>query len=480
MTPGFAALSLTSAAREHPHGDALITPSGTLSFAALAAGAQRAAAWLEREGLLTSQLIALVASPDQRSIELTLACVDLGIPLAFVHPRLSEGERAALLERFVATRSAPLIIPPADWGSAHPRAVTQVTTAGARGVASFHALLFTSGSSGAPKAVELGAEQFLAAAWASAENLGWITDDRWLLSLPLAHVGGLSVVLRCLTARRAVVLPPPGSGLDAQRLARAVEGERVSLMSLVPTQLGKLLDWRPPPSLRAALIGGAAAPPTLLARARAARIPTLTTYGATEACSQIATEPFSSELRRAAPREDGAVGKPVARTAVEIRDGLIAVRGPQLMRGYAPEQNRQTPQTKNLEAGWLVTSDRGELTRDGWLRVFGRADCVIITGGENVHPMEVEQLLLLHPAVEACAVVGVPDEMFGQRVAALLVGEPEQEASLRAYLEQALAPHRRPRVMRWASALPALPSGKTDRQRVMAQLEAAARLPRGP
>ncbi len=472
MTSGFAGLSLTSAAREHPHGDALLTPSGTLSFAALAAGAERAAAWLAREGLLGGELIALVASAEQRSIELTLACVDRGIPLAFVHPRLTEAERAPLLERFSATRSAPLIIPPPDWGGGQ---ITPGVTTGTRGVASFHALLFTSGTSGAPKAVELGPEQLLAAARASADHLGWETDDRWLLSLPLAHIGGLSVVLRCLTARRAVVLPPPGSGLDAERLARAAEEARVSLMSLVPTQLSQLLDWRPPPSLRAALIGGAAAPTALLARARAAHIPTLTTYGATEACSQIATEPFSPDLRRTPPREDGAVGKPVAGTAVEIHDGLIAVRGPQLMRGYAPEQNRQTPQTRIQDDGWFVTSDRGELTQDGWLRVFGRADDVIITGGENVHPMEVEQLLLLHPAVEACAVVGIPDELFGQRVAALLVGEPAQEASLRAYLEQALAPHRRPRLMRWAQALPALPSGKTDRRRVLAQLEAAAR-----
>ncbi|MEZ4369206.1 MAG: class I adenylate-forming enzyme family protein [Polyangiaceae bacterium] len=459
-----ATLSLGRVAGEQASRIALIDSDQPVSYGELWAGAQAAQGWLAAQGLLDAPLLASVAEASRRHIELVLAAIDLGLPIAFVHPRLHPAERHELLNGFPRTAMAPVLdastLPAGGWPKQGSAPLPQTSRA-PRDEAwrRWEAVLFTSGSTGAPKGVLLGAEQFMAAADASQQNLGWLADDRWLLSLPVAHVGGLSIVLRCLAARRTVVLPEPGAGLDLGRLTRAVERQQVSLMSLVPTQLERLDGWAPPRSLRAALIGGAAARPETIARARARGIPTLTTYGATEACSQLATQPLGSALR-----EDGAVGPAVAGTRLEIREGRIAALGPQLMRGYLPRGNDNIDGA-GLHAGWLVTSDAGELTEDGWLRVLGRIDDVIITGGENVHPTEVEAGLLKCSAVTHALVAGIPDPTFGQIVAALLVGDAAREADFTAYC-LTLAPHKRPRRWRWVERLPELPNGKPDRRRV--------------
>lgn len=469
-----ASLSLGRVAGEGLTEIALIDGDQLVSYAELLDGARGAQAWLAAQGLLDAPILASVAEASRRQIELVLAAIDLGLPIAFVHPRLHPAERLALLSEFERTRQAPVLdastLPRAGWQARGASPPPQTREMHQEAWKRWEAVLFTSGSTGAPKGVLLGAEQFLAAARASEENLGWQKNDRWLLSLPVAHVGGLSIVLRCLAARRTVVLPEPGAGLDLSRLTRAVERHQVSLMSLVPTQLEKLADWAPPASLRAALIGGAAARLETLERARRSGIPTLTTYGATEACSQLATQPVGSPMRA-----DGAVGPAVARTRIEIRDGRIAASGPQLMRGYLPRGNATSAPTleaaHGLDSGWLVTSDAGELTEDGWLRVLGRIDDVIITGGENVHPTEVEARLLECPFVSQALVAGVPDPTFGQVVAALLVGEAAREADFKAFCAT-LAPHRRPRRWRWVEHLPQLPNGKPDRRRVARLLDA--------
>lgn len=521
-------LSLRRVAGEQPERLALIDGDVQVSYAELLSGAQAAQGWLFSQGLLEQPLLAIVAEASRRSIELVLAAIDLGLPIGFVHPRLHPAERQRLLASFQCTRAAILLddsaLPPSAGAAAWREAATGNAAPGKRAPSTqeilearaasltaatgaslapdelwrcWEAVLFTSGSTGAPKAVSLGSGQILAAVRASERNLGWLDQDRWLLSLPVAHVGGLSILLRCLAAAATVVLPAPGSGLDLGRLTSAAERHAVSLMSVVPTQLELISGWRPPASLRAALVGGAAARPATLAQARRDGFPTLTTYGATEACSQIATQALGSPLR-----EDGAVGGAVADTEIRIVDGRIRVRGPQLMRGYLapstqlassasrePASHASASREASLlrlaepsgvtDDGWLVTSDLGELTADGWLRVLGRLDDVIITGGENVHPAEVEQVLLEHPSVTACVVAGVEDPKFGQLVGALLEGpEPGADQRARQILEfcaQRLAPHKRPRVLAWAEHLPQLPSGKLDRTSAQRALNAFAR-----
>jgi O-succinylbenzoic acid--CoA ligase len=335
-----------------------------------------------------------------------------------VHPRLTPAESAALL------------------AAAAPHAPAPDTAA----------ILFTSGTTGVPRGAQLSYDALVASAAASAVNLGWREDDRWMACMPLAHVGGLSILTRCLAARAAVVLEPR---FDAATLPARLVEERVTLLSLVPTMLAKLLDehpsWTPPSHLRALLLGGAAAPARLLARARARGIPVLTTYGLTEACSQVVTG------GRALP-------------GVELRivgdEGRVQVRGPMLMSGYLGEPPL-------APGAWFDTGDLGEIDASGTLRLHARRTDLVVTGGENVYPAEVEDALAACPGVAAACVFGVPDETWGQIVAALVVPEGaaagfDREA-FRAAVTERLAPHKRPRRLALVDALPQNRAGKLDR-----------------
>jgi O-succinylbenzoic acid--CoA ligase len=321
------------------------------------------------------------------------------------------------------------------------------------------AVVATSGTTGRPRGVVLSRRAFAAAARASAENLGFHENDRWLLALPLGHVGGLSILTRCLFARRALVLPRHEGSFDPAALAQTIVDAHVTLLSLVPTQLARMLEagWRAPASLRAVLIGGARAPSVLIAEAVERGIPAVTTYGLTEACSQVTTQKLA-ELA-----EPGA-GRPLAGVELRVVDGEIQVRGATLMTGYHPAELHPDPR---ISGGWLPTRDLGFIDDDGRLHVLGRKDDVIVTGGEKVHPAEVEAVLERCPGVRACSVFGVDDDTWGARVAAAIVLEPgrsERDVALDAHVERELAPFKRPRLLAWLDELPLTASGKLDRR----------------
>ncbi|CAN5363914.1 hypothetical protein BH11MYX1_BH11MYX1_20490 [soil metagenome] len=307
-------------------------------------------------------------------------------------------------------------------------------------------VLFTSGSTGASKGVVLSRTAIVAAAHASAARLGWREDDHWLLALPMAHAGGLSIVVRCLIARKPLVLVEHDAELPA-----LVRDARATLASFVPAQLASLVTGDPA-GLRAIILGGAATPPELLATARAAHWPVLGSYGLNETFGQIATA-----------RTPG--GPLVLLPGVEVEcTETIAVRTAQLATCYL-DGTAIAPQ--------LVTADLGELERVGSdlvLHVLGRRDDVIISGGEKVHPLEVEAILTATPGIAAACAFGVPDERYGHVVgAAVVVTSSFDRRAALAHWHAALAPHARPRWLAEVEALPFLPSGKLDR-RVVATL----------
>lgn len=316
------------------------------------------------------------------------------------------------------------------------------------------AILFTSGTTGAPRAVELSRSAFRASAAASATHLGWEPDDRWLCCLPLAHVGGLSIVIRCLTARRAVVL---SGGFDAPTIVGLLERDAVTLASFVPTMLRRLFEadagWRAPASLRAALLGGGPAGDELWDEVARRGVPARATYGMTETCAQVATAGADAPRRLV----------PLDGVRLRVAEDQIEVAGPMLCTrvGGAPLDDR--PWTAD---GYLRTRDMGRLA-DGSLEVTGRADGTIITGGQNVVPSAVEAVLATHPAVRRAAVFGVPDEEWGELVGAVLEEDgaaPRPTTDeLRAWLASRLAPYERPRRIAWALELPEGLSGKLDR-----------------
>ncbi len=410
-------LSIHAAARHAPDAPAIVTRTHTQDFRTAAASA--------RTGLAT-----LVATPSLETI-------------AAIHGALASRKPIALLH--AAQPAAELDRQRALVAQAHLPEDAAV-------------ILFTSGSTAAPRGVVLGRRALLAAAAASASHFGGHANDRWLLALSLAHAGGLAVLVRCLAARCPIVLLD--RDFDPAEVAALLED--CTLASLVPAQLAALLDdprWRPPQRLRAILLGGAAASPALLAAAAARGVPFLTTYGMTEAFGQVATAPLARTGDPAAPL--------VALPGVDILAGVraapaaIRIRAPMLASCYldgtaiAPE---------------LVTADLGFVEADE-LHVLGRADDVIITGGENVHPASVEAVLAATPGIRAACAFAVADERWGHIVGAAIAVDASFDPRSIQHWHDALPAHARPRELAVVEELPRVASGKLDRR-------AAALLPR--
>lgn len=346
------------------------------------------------------------------------------------------------------------------------------------------AIVFTSGSTGRPKGAVITFANHFWSATASAYRLGLSPADRWLSCLPLYHVGGLAVVFRSCLYGTAIVLHPRFE-LDA--FSRSLDRDGITLTSVVPTMLHRLLRHREgqawPDSLRHILLGGAAATDELLAAARASGAPVATTYGLTEAASQVATMRPADVLRK-----PGSVGKPLMFSHVRIVDrdgnalppgerGEIVVAGPTVMAGYYknPEATAAT-----LRNGELYTGDIGYLDAAGDLWLVQRRSELIISGGENVYPAEVEAVLRQHPAVAAACVVGLPDAEWGESVAALIEpvpGATVTAAELVEHCRARLARYKHPRTIRFADALPQTASGKIERRTVIDMLRQPAAHP---
>ncbi len=231
----------------------------------------------------------------------------------------------------------------------------------------------------------------------------------------------------------------------------AVAAADADHVSLVPTMLGRLLDAGVDLArFRTLLLGGAPAPAALLARARAAGARVVTTYGMTETAGGCVY--------------DGLPLDGVEATA--DADGRLRLRGPVLARGYATAAGVEPlPLEPDPGGAWFVTGDLGRVDADGRVEVRGRADDVILTGGQNVVAGRVAALVAVHPGVAEAAVVGRPDPDWGERVVAVVVprGTPPDLAALRAFLRDRAAPHELPRELVVTAALPLLPNGKVDR-----------------
>ena len=288
-------------------------------------------------------------------------------------------------------------------------------------------VLFTSGTTGDPKPVPLTAGNVYSSAIASAFRLGVEPSDRWLVSLALHHMGGLAPVYRSVLYGTTLILR---EGFDPGGTADDIDTYDVTGVSLVPTMLQQMLDRRGTlsDSLRTVLLGGAPAPEDLLERCRDYSIPVYPTYGMTEAASQVATAPPQETRKRL-----DTVGRPIFGTDVTIVDedgvavdsgetGEIVVDGPTVTPGYIDTGNDGSQELDRSSFGphGLHTGDVGSLDEDGFVYVLNRLDDRIISGGENVEPGEVVDVLCEFPAVEDIAVVGLDDEVWGERVSALI------------------------------------------------------------
>ena len=463
-------LSILAAAADSPGAEALVCDGVRLSFAALAERVRRRASelWALEVKRPDPRPVALVVDGSLTMFEYFHAALALGVPLLPIHPKLTPLERDALMQR-ANTRGLldPSQAPPALSLPAETRAFPAVSDEWPL------ALVPSSGSTGSPKLVELSRRAFLALARADAARVPALASDRALLCLPLSHVGGLSVVIRALLARRCCVAFRAGAGGlmgSVPELAQMLCEERISLLSLVPAVLGRLLRDAPAllrqAPLRAVLVGGQACSAELLAEARSLGVPVLTSYGLTEMCSQVSTSAFPPPTEL--PVEQGvvSVGLPLAGVELRVVAGLIEVRGPSLFTRYVGGDSALNAQ------GYFETGDRGAFDPERGLFVFGRVSELIITGGENVDPTEVEHALLASGGSSAVCVFGVHDPEFGQRVAAAIeVADSAHldEQGLFSRLDERLASFKQPRLVCHFETLPRLPSGKLDRRRICAE-----------
>ncbi len=419
--------------------------------------ADRAARWatrLARHGVCEGDSVALLG---ERSREWAVALHGIGWLGAVAAPIAADTPAAArfgLLETLQPTlvvADDPLSVPPGPWLTlalrADPRDEHAPAPEPTWSLGAPRVKIATSGTTGAPSWVTLATHQLAFAAMGSAARLGHALGDRWLNCLPLHHVGGLSILLRTAWLATTCELAPPGR-FDADAVAQALDAGHVTMVSLVPTMLERALDARAerpfPPSLRVVLVGGAPTPDALRARCVALSVPVATTWGMTEAAAQVATS-LPGELGPA-----GSVGPPLPFAQVDQRpDGRLLVRGPQV----------------SMPAG-LVTSDLGAVDPTGRVRVSGRADRVLLRGGENVWPSAIEATLVRHPAIAAAYVIGLAHPTLGEVPAAALVPETSSVTPTRDQLDTWLAGqlsrHAVPVAMRWLPELPRTALGKVS------------------
>jgi len=337
-------------------------------------------------------------------------------------------------------------------------------------LAATHTIIYTSGTTGRPKGAMLTYGNHWWSAMGSVLNLGLREDDRWLAPLPLFHVGGLSILMRSVIYGIPAIVH---ECFDPAAVNRAIDEDGATIISVVAVQLRRMLDARGaqtyPSTLRHVLLGGGPAPLPLLEECARRGVPVVQTYGLTETASQAVTLAPSDALRKV-----GSAGKPLlpmevrveqdGRAAAAGEPGEIVARGPTVTPGYA---DRPEETARAIRDGWLHTGDLGLLDAEGYLYVLDRRDDLIVSGGENVYPAEVEAALLAHPAVAEAGVVGVDDPAWGQVPVAYVVPRPDLSVTpdaLIAFCRERLARYKVPARVTLVDALPRNASGKLLRR----------------
>jgi O-succinylbenzoic acid--CoA ligase len=379
--------------------------------------------------------------PRREQVVLMHALMKLGAALLPLGPRLTPAERTAIV-----TAEEPII--DLDDPGQLTQTEADLPLLGEHDMDEVCCRVLTSGSTGKPKPVALSYGNFLWNAVGSAFNIGVLPEDRWLCCVPLSHIAGLGIVMRSVIYGTTAVVH---DGFDVDRVGEALDRDGITQVSLVATMLTRLLeagvDLSGP---RAILVGGGPVPEEPLEEAIAKGATVVQTYGLTETCSQVTTLAPAD-----AQRKLGSAGRPLLTTHLRIRDGEILIQGPTVAPGRADTD------------GWLHTGDLGHIDEEGFLYVDDRIDDMIVSGGENVVPSEVEEVLLRHPEVVDAAVIGREDPEWQQAVTAVVVLESGSSATpddLRHHCAEALAGFKVPKRVELASALPRTPSGKLMRR----------------
>ncbi len=481
---------LRERARLSPEQAALVCGDDRWNFAELDRRVLAVADRLTLQGISSGDHVALLAANSSGFVQIVHAVPRLGAVLVPLNVRLTVDEvawqladsRATCLvfdegnaskaedlgERLPSLTCVPLV---ELTGAQEDTEAREATEPGNIECSAVHSVIYTSGTTGRPKGAMLTYGNHFWSAAASAQNLGLRSDDVWLACMPLFHVGGLAIILRSVIYGNTVIVHET---FDPHSVNTSIDDHGVTIFSAVSNMLVRILEGRGdrpfPPTLRCVLAGGGPVRLPLLDECLRRGLPVVQTYGLTEAASQVATQSLDDERR-----EPGSAGQPLANTELRIENDLgkavssgepgeIVVRGPTVMSGYLrnPEATAEA-----LRDGWLHTGDIGYIDPHGNLHVLDRRADLIVSGGENVYPAEVEEVLRSHPAVLDAAAFGVPDERWGQRVIAAIVPRPDNkpdEEDLTAFCKTRLASYKVPASLPIVAQLPRNAAGKLLRR----------------
>lgn len=485
-----------------PDSEAIRFAGASISYRSLAADIENAARKLVSLGVSPGDVVAYLGLNDPQLLALLFACGRLGAIMAPLNWRLAAPEHERMLrdcrprvavvaDEFIA-HAAPLRAafegtgwltlggPTAGWqawNGTHASAATLPDYPDADNTPVL--LCYTSGSTGAPKGVVHTHASLFWNAVNSTHMHDLTSADRVLTTLPLFHVGGLNILTTpALHAGASVTLHPR---FDAGQAIDTIERERITLTVLVPAQLAAMMAcprWTQADlsSLRVVTSGSTIVPASFVQRVHERGLRMIQVYGSTETCPVAAYQRADS-----AERKSGSAGLPALHCDLRIvdtggrdvrqgEDGEILVRGPNVMREYlnAPEATAAA-----LKDGWYYSGDIGHCDEDGYLYVVSRKNDMIITGGENVYPAEIENILLESPAIAEASVVGRSDPRWGEAIVAVIVPAPGSKiaaAEVYALLDGRLARYKRPREIVFADALPRNALGKVMKDRLRAEL----------
>ncbi|MFA6988941.1 MAG: o-succinylbenzoate--CoA ligase [Candidatus Gastranaerophilaceae bacterium] len=310
------------------------------------------------------------------------------------------------------------------------------------------AILNTSATTGEFKAVPIKWKQFVFHAKASQKSLGVEDEDNWLVILPMYHISGLSILIRSLYNGTQITILEK---FDEDQVIKLIESNAINMISIVPTMLNRIIDRIEKHNLRVVLIGGEFIPKVLVEKCILKNIPIYKTYGMTETTSQCTTFPVLKHLEKI-----DSVGFPIEGVKIRIHSpdekgiGVVLVKSPMLMDGYIGKESIN---------GYFNTGDIGYMDDSGFLYILDRHQDIIISGGENIYPKEIENVLYKHPEIIECAVIGSKDEKWGQIPVLYVVSSLNEETILK-YLSKRLAKYKLPQKIVYLDKLPRNSSGK--------------------